>query len=361
MTAETLDLPEPIAEALDRRRRRWLVTGAAGFIGSHLIETLLLHDQDIVGLDDFSTGTRVNLQDVARRIGAERWGRFVLHEADVRSADACRRAVEGVDVILHQAAIGSVPRSLEHPLETHAVNVLGTVQLLEAARRGSRPRFVYASSRCVYGDDPSLPKVEERRGSPLSPYAASKVAAELAAGVYARAYGLEAVGLRYFNVYGPRQRPDGPYAAVVPRWIEAFLDGHPVVVYGDGETSRDFCFVADAVLANLLAALGDGEELAGSAVNVAGGERSSLNRLFDLLRERISRERPEAANRKPAHEPFRSGDIRHSEADLTQARRVLGFQPRYDLRRGLDETVAWFQARRERDPRSGLTVGNGHR
>jgi len=345
LTAGTPDLPEPIARALERPRR-WLVTGAAGFIGSHLVETLLLHDQEVVGLDDFSTGTRVNLEDVAARVGAERWGRFALQEGDIRSAEACRHAARGVDAILHQAALGSVPRSLEHPLETHAVNVLGTVQLLEAARRGSRPRFVYASSSSVYGDDPTLPKVEERLGRPLSPYAASKMAAELAAAVYTRAYDLETVGLRYFNVYGPRQRPDGPYAAVVPRWIEAFLNGNPVVVHGDGGTSRDFCFVSDAVLANLLAALGERDEIAGSAVNVAGGERSSLNRLFDLLRERISRERPEAGTRKPVHEPFRPGDVRHSEADLARARRVLGFQPRYDLRRGLDETVAWFVDRR---------------
>ena len=360
MTSVTLDLPEPVAEAL-ASPRRWLVTGAAGFIGSHLIEALLLHDQDVVGLDDFSTGKRTNLEDVAARIGADRWRRFDLHEVDVRSAEACRRAAEGVDVILHQAALGPALRSLEQPLETHAVNVLGTVQLLEAARCGSRPRFVYASSRCVYGDDSTLPKIEGRRGSPLSPYAASKVAAELAAGVYARAYGLEAVSLRYFNVYGPRQPPDGPYAAVMPRWIEAFLGGHPVVVYGDGETSRDFCFVADAVLATLLAALGGREELAGSAVNVAGGEPSSLNRLFDLLRERISRERPEEGNRKPVHAPFRPGDVRYSEADLTRARRVLGFQPRYDLRRGLDETVPWYQALHERGHGAGLTVGKGPR
>ena len=360
MTDVTLDLPEPIAEALDSPRR-WLVTGAAGFIGSHLVEALLLHDQDVVGLDDFSTGTRTNLEDVAVRIGADRWRRFVLHEGDVRSAEACRRAADGVDVVLHQAAFGPAHRSLEHPLETHAVNVLGTVQLLEAVRRGPRTRFVYASSRCVYGDDPTLPKVEGRRGSPLSPYAASKVAAELAAAVYARAYGLESVGLRYFNVYGPRQRPDGPYAAVVPRWIETLLDGHPVVVYGDGETSRDFCFVADAVMANLLAALGCREGLAGSAVNVAGGERASLNRLFDLLHERISRERPQAGNRKPIHEPFRPGDVRHSEADLSRARRVLGFRPRYDLRHGLDETVAWFEVRQERGPGTGLTVGKAAR
>lgn len=349
MTARTLDLPDPIARALERPRR-WLVTGAAGFIGSHLVETLLLHDQDVVGLDDFSTGSRANLEDVAVRIGADRWRRFVLQEGDVRSAEACRQAVHGVDAILHQAALGSVPRSLERPLETHAVNVLGTVQLLEAARRGSRPRFVYASSSSVYGDDPTLPKIEARRGSPLSPYAASKVAAELAANVYARAYDLETVGLRYFNVYGPRQQPEGPYAAVVPRWIEAFLDEHPVVVYGDGETSRDFCFVADAVLANLLAALADRDRIAGSAVNVAGGERASLNRLFGLLQERILRERPEAGARKPVHEPFRPGDVRHSEADLNRAREILGFQPRYDLRRGLDETVAWFLERRLRGP-----------
>ena len=344
MTVVTSPLPGPLAEALGRPRR-WLVTGAAGFIGSHLTETLLLYGQQVVGLDDFSTGTRANLEEVAARVGAGCWRRFDLREGDIRSAAACRRAMEGVDVVLHQAALGSVPRSLADPLETHAVNVLGTVQLLEAARRARRPRFVYASSSSVYGDDPRLPKVEEHRGAPLSPYAASKVAAEIAAGVYDRAYGLEVIGLRYFNVYGPRQSPDGPYAAVVPRWIEGLLGGKPVVVYGDGETSRDFCFVADAVLANLLAALGTHEGIPGSVVNVAGGERSSLSRLFSLLRERLSRDRPEIGDRRPVHQPFRPGDVRHSEADLGKARRLLGFQPRYDLRRGLDETVAWFQGR----------------
>ena len=360
MTVEPAQLPERVAEELGRPRR-WLVTGGAGFIGSHLVETLLLHDQDVVGLDDFSTGTRVNLEEVATRVGPERWRRFALQDGDIRSADACRRAVEGVDVVLHQAALGSVPRSLAHPLGTHAVNVLGTVQLLEAVRQGPGARFVYASSSSVYGDDPALPKVEGRLGSPLSPYAASKVAGELVAGVYARAYGLVTVGLRYFNVYGPRQRPDGPYAAVVPRWIEAFLGGRPVVVYGDGETSRDFCFVTDAVRANLMAALGDHAGIAGSVVNVAGGERTSLNRLFDLLRHRISRERPASGDRQAVHEPLRPGDVRHSEADLTEARRILGFWPRYDLRGGLDETVAWFQARREGAPGGGLTVGKARR
>jgi UDP-N-acetylglucosamine 4-epimerase len=359
-TAAWLYLPGSIAEELGRVRR-WLVTGAAGFIGSHLVEALLLHGQDVVGVDDFSTGTRSNLEDVAARSGPERWRRFVLLEGDIRSAAVCRRAVESVDVVLHQAALGSVPRSLEHPLETHAVNVLGTVQLLEAVRRGPMARFVFASSSSVYGDDPSLPKVEATLGSPLSPYAASKVAAELAARVYARAFGLVTVGLRYFNVYGPRQRPDGPYAAVVPRWIEAFLDGRPVVVYGDGESSRDFCFVADAVRANLLAALGDGAAIAGSVVNVAGGERSSLNRLFGLLRERISRALPEVGGRVAVHEPFRPGDVRHSEADLAEARRALGFQPRHDLRGGLDETVAWYQSRREGAPAARLTAGKAPR
>lgn len=360
MTLDSPDLPAPIAAALERPRR-WLVTGAAGCIGSHLVETLLLHGQEVVGLDDFSTGTRANLEDVAARVDDGRWRRFDLQEGDVRSAEACRRAMEGVDLVLHQAELGSVPRSLERPRETHAVNVLGTVQLLEAARRASRPRFVYASSSSVYGDDPAPPSLEERRGTPLSPYAASKLAGELAAGAYTRAFGLETIGLRYFNVYGPRQRPDGPYAGVVPRWIEALLEGRRVVVYGDGETSRDFCFVADAVLANLLAALRGGDGMAGSVVNVAGGERSSLNRLFGLLRERMSRERPEAASQEPDHQPFRLGDVKHSEADMTRAGRRLGYRPRYDLRRGLDETVVWFQARPGSLPGAGLTAGKGPR
>ncbi|MGH7549211.1 MAG: SDR family oxidoreductase [Gemmatimonadota bacterium] len=334
--------PTTLVDELWRVRRRWLVTGVAGFIGSHLLETLLALDQEVVGLDDLSTGSRANLEDVRARAGEKRWESFRFHHADIRSLEATREAARDVDVILHQAALGSVPRSIENPLETHSVNVLGTVNVLEAARHEGRPRVVYASSSAVYGDDSRLPKVEDRRGRPLSPYAASKVAGELAADAHAHSYGLEVLGLRYFNVFGPRQRPDGPYAAVVPRWIEAFIQDHPVVIYGDGRTSRDFCYVANTVQANLLAALTREPGAVGSVVNVAVGGRTSLTELFEKIRRRVARVVPRAGSRKPVHEPFRPGDVPHSEADISRAERLLGYRPSHDLERGLDETVAWF-------------------
>ncbi len=262
-----------------------------------------------------------------------------------------------VDVVLHEAALGSVPRSIEKPIETHSVNVLGTVNVLEAARLSGQPRVVYASSSSVYGDDPRLPKVEEHRGRPLSPYAASKVAGESAADVYFQAYGLEVVGLRYFNVFGPRQRPDGPYAAVVPKWIGAFLEDRPVVIYGDGKSSRDFCYVANVVQANLLAALAPGLQGVGAVVNVAVGRRTTLLRLFEMIRRRVARTVPEAGNRDPVHESFRPGDVPHSEADISQAAGLFGFRPRHDLERGLDETVAWFVRRRIRGVANGFDTG----
>jgi UDP-N-acetylglucosamine 4-epimerase len=339
-------LGEPLAGELRRARRRWLITGVAGFIGSHLLETLLVRDQEVVGLDDFSTGSRANLEDVRARVGEERWRSFRLRHADIRSLVACREAVHGAEVVLHQAALGSVPRSIEYPLETHSVNVLGTVNVLEAARLEGRPRIVYASSSAIYGDDAGLPKIEERRGRSLSPYAASKVAGELAAAAYRRAYGLEVVGLRYFNVFGPRQRPDGPYAAVIPRWIGAFIEGRPVTIYGDGETSRDFCYVANAVQANLLAALVPGPSALESVMNVAVGRRTTLRKLLEEIRARLARVVPEAANQQPVHAPFRPGDVRDSEADISRAERLLGYRPSHDLEAGLDETVSWFLRRR---------------
>ncbi|MGH7570432.1 MAG: SDR family oxidoreductase [Gemmatimonadota bacterium] len=335
-------LPANLLDELGRLPRRWLVTGVAGFIGSHLLEALLALNQEVVGLDDLSTGSPANLEDVRARVGEERWGGFHFHHADIRSLDATREAARDVDVILHQAALGSVPRSMENPLETHSVNVLGTVNVLEAARRGGRPRVVYASSSSVYGDDPGLPKVEDRRGRPLSPYAASKVAGELAAAAHARSYGLEVVGLRYFNVFGPRQRPDGPYAAVVPRWIDAFLQDRPVVIFGDGQSSRDFCYVANAVQANLLAALTREPGAVGSVINVAVGRRTSLGELFEKIRRRVARAVPGAEDRKPEHAASRPGDVPHSEADISRAAQLLDYRPTHDLDRGLDETVAWF-------------------
>jgi UDP-N-acetylglucosamine 4-epimerase len=318
----------------DETRRRlqeqpllWLVTGVAGFIGSNLLQALLELDQKVVGLDNFVTGRRANLEEVRASVSAERWVRFRLLEGDVASPEVCARAVQGVDRILHQAALGSVPRSIERPLETNAANVTGQLALLEAARRAGVRRFVFASSSSVYGDDPGLPKVEDRLGRALSPYAVSKRADELYAWVYARLHGLEPVGLRYFNVFGPRQDPDGPYAAVIPRWLAALVGGQEVRINGTGETSRDFCYVANVVQANLLAAC---------------GTRTTLLELFEALRRRVVALRPALAEARPVHGPFRPGDVMHSLADIDKARRLLGYRPSHLLDQGLDEAIDWY-------------------
>ena len=263
---------------------RWLVTGCAGFIGSHLVETLLKLDQLVVGLDNFSTGHRRNLDEVRTLVGSEKWGRFHFVEADIRDPEACRQACLNVDYVLHQAALGSVPRSLADPLATNAANIDGFLNMLVAARDAKVRRFVYAASSSTYGDHPDLPKIEEKIGRPLSPYAVTKLVNELYAEVFSRCYGFSSIGLRYFNVFGARQDPDGAYAAVIPRWTKAMLLGEDVLINGDGETSRDFCFVANAVQANLLAATTEIPEAVNQVYNVALDDRTSLNRLFDLLR-----------------------------------------------------------------------------
>ncbi|HUP19853.1 MAG TPA: SDR family oxidoreductase [Gemmatimonadota bacterium] len=322
--------------------RTWLVTGAAGFIGSHLVERLLARGERVVGLDDFSTGRRSNLDAVRAAVGPDAWAGFSFHEGDVADPETARRACGGVDVILHQAAIGSVPRSIADPLASHRSNVTGTLALLEAARSEGVRRFVYASSSSVYGDDPGLPKVEARRGRPLSPYAVTKVATERYAEVYARVHGLEVVGLRYFNVFGPRQDPAGPYAAVIPRWIDALVRGAPAEIYGDGETSRDFCPVENAVDANLLAADVEDPASLGEAYNVACGRATTLNDLFGMIRERVARRVPSAVGAEPVYRDFRPGDVRHSLADISRSRERLGYAPARTVEEGLDSTVDAF-------------------
>lgn len=324
---------------LGERQRRWLVTGAAGFIGSHLVETLLTKGQEVVGLDNFATGHRRNVEDAVRRAGpraSERW-RFV--EGDIADAVTARDACHGVDVVLHQAALGSVPRSLQDPLGTHQANVNGFLSMLLAARDEKVGRFVYASSSSVYGDDPQLPKREERVGQVLSPYAATKHVNEVYAEVFQRAYGLQVVGLRYFNVFGPRQDPAGAYAAVVPRWIAALAGGEACAINGDGTTSRDFCYVDNAVQANLRAGLTTEPGATGTAYNVAVGGRTSLSELFELIRVRVARLRPGVALLPPRHQPFRPGDIKDSQADIRKARALLGYAPTHTIEQGLDETV----------------------
>jgi UDP-N-acetylglucosamine 4-epimerase len=322
--------------------RRWLLTGVAGFIGSNLLQALLELDQAVVGLDNFATGKRANLDAVRSAVSPERWARFRMLEGDVASPAVCARAVEGVERILHQAALGSVPRSLEQPLETNAANVTGQLALLEAARGAGVRRFVYASSSSVYGDDPSLPKVEDRVGRPLSPYAVTKRTDELYASVYGSQHGLETVGLRYFNVFGPRQDPEGAYAAVIPRWTAALVRGDEVRIHGTGETSRDFCYVANVVQANLLAATTTRQEALGEAYNIALGLRTTLLQLFEALRSRLAARKPELDDARPVHGPFRAGDVRHSLADIGKARRLLGYEPSHTLDQGLDEAIDWY-------------------
>ncbi len=333
----TMDLDQALAS----RSAHWLVTGAAGFIGSHLVETLLRTGQRVRGLDNFATGYRSNLENVREQVGEAAWARFAFIEGDIRDRATCAVAVAGIDHVLHQAALGSVPRSIADPLTSHDVNATGFANMIDAARLAGVARFVYASSSSVYGDEPNLPKVEERIGRVLSPYALTKLHNELTAGVYQRAYGFGSVGLRYFNVFGPRQDPDGAYAAVIPRWAAAMIAGETVTINGDGETSRDFCYVANAVQANLRAALfaPDGEAM---LLNVAVGERTSLNQLFELLREGLGRDGI-AYDLAAEHVDFRAGDVRHSLADIGAAGRAIGYAPTQRIDEGLAQALPWYR------------------
>ena len=335
-----IHLQDDLASGLSKVSGCWLVTGAAGFIGSNLVEALLAAGQQVIGLDNFATGHRANLDEVRVAVGDENWSRFELIEADIRDRDACARAVDGVEIVLHQAALGSVPRSLADPLTSHDVNVTGFVNLLDAARLAGVRRFVYAASSSTYGDEPNLPKREERIGNPLSPYAATKLANEVYASVYARSYDFPSIGLRYFNVFGPKQDPEGPYAAVIPKWIATMVAGGEVEIYGDGSTSRDFCYVANAVQANLRAALA-GDEAQNQVYNVAVGERTSLNQLFGLLRDGLARHQVHYG-KLPAYGDFRRGDVLHSEADISKAREGLGYAPTHRIDDGIAEALPWY-------------------
>jgi UDP-N-acetylglucosamine 4-epimerase len=341
---------EEVERLIAERPQRWLVTGVAGFIGSHLLEALLRLDQNVVGVDNFATGSRDNLSDVMTRVGAQRAARFQFFEGDICDPFVCRWAMDGVDLVLHEAALGSVPRSMEDPLATHTANVDGFVQVLLAARAAGVRRVVFASSSSVYGDDPNDPKVEESIGEPLSPYAASKRIDEIYASTFSRSHGIDTVGIRYFNVFGPRQDPLGAYAAVIPRWIGQLLAGEPCVVFGDGSTSRDFCFVNNVVQANLLAACAPPSHVAPRIFNVACGEQTSLLELFSAIRERVAKHVPSAGDKTPRLEAPRPGDILHSRACIDRARGFLGYLPTHDVGQGLDETVRWYAERLLRRP-----------
>lgn len=322
--------------------RRWLVTGVSGFIGSNLLEALLAAGQTVVGLDNLSTGTRANCEAVLRGVAGTAQGRFTLIEGDVRSLETCRQACQGVDHVLHQAAQVSVPLSIKDPATTHEINVTGFLNVLQAAREQGVKRVVYASSCAVYGDSTRLPLTEDQPGRPLSLYAASKQANELYAAVFARSHGLESVGLRYFNVFGPRQDPRGVYAAVIPQWVAAMIQNAPVRIFGDGSTTRDFCYIANVIQANLLAATSARAVQQPQVFNIAAGDRTSLNELFEMLRAALAPGHPHLENYRPRYEPFRPGDIRHSQADITNARQVLGYSPTHNVARGLQETLAWY-------------------
>jgi UDP-N-acetylglucosamine 4-epimerase len=336
------DVYEETKARLREEPGSWLVTGAAGFIGSNLVEALLGLDQWVLGLDNYSTGHRRNLEEVENLVSAGQWRRFEFIEGDIRNLEGCRRSCAGVNYVLHQAALGSVPRSIKDPLSTNASNVTGFLNMLVASRDAGIRRFVYAGSGSTYGDHPALPKVEDRIGRPLSPYAVTKYVNELYAGVFARVYGIETIGLRYFNVFGRRQDPGGAYAAVIPRWFGNLLKHEPCIINGDGETSRDFCYVDNVVQANLLAAVVSGEHAVNQIYNVAYGRRTTLNTLYALIRATLARTEPELAELEPVYGPFRPGDVRHSQADIGKAARLLGYKPTHSVEQGLEEVVGWY-------------------
>jgi UDP-N-acetylglucosamine 4-epimerase len=314
----------------------------AGFIGSNLLESLLRLDQQVTGLDNFSTGHAHNLDSVSKNVTAEQWNRFQMITGDIRELDRCREACTDIDYVLHQAALGSVPRSIEDPLRTNDSNINGFINMLVCARDAGVRRFVYAASSSTYGDHPGLPKVEDVIGRPLSPYAVTKYVNELYADVFARCYGFRTIGLRYFNVFGPRQDPEGAYAAVIPRWVAAMISNRTVYINGDGETSRDFCYIDNAVQANLRAALAEDDEALNQVYNVAVGERTTLNELFELIRSGLVADFPHLADYKPVYREFRPGDVRHSLADISKAERLLRYRPSHDIVDGVRCTLRWY-------------------
>lgn len=331
---------EKLLTDLQANPETWLVTGVAGFIGSNLLETLLRLDQRVVGLDNFATGYKRNLDEVQSLVTPSQWVNFKFIEGDIRELDDCHQACAGVDHVLHQAALGSVPRSLEDPINTNSANITGFLNMLVAARDAKVKSFTYAASSSTYGDHPALPKLEQNIGNPLSPYAVTKYVNELYASVFARSYGFKAIGLRYFNVFGPRQDPNGAYAAVIPKWADALLKGETVYINGDGETSRDFCFVANAVQANLLAACA-ADEAKDQVYNVAVGDRTTLNQLFAALRDNLA-STGVSPTTQPTYREFRAGDVRHSQADISKAQRLLGYEPTHRIKDGIGVAMPWY-------------------
>ncbi len=333
-----------IQKQLKSSPRTWLITGVAGFIGSNLLETLLKLDQKVVGLDNFATGFQRNLDEVQSQVSEEQWQRFTFIEGDICNQETCRQVCNSVDYVLHQAALGSVPRSIEDPLTTNENNISGFLNMLVAARDAKVQRFVYAASSSTYGDHPDLPKVEDIIGKPLSPYAVTKLVNELYTDVFAKTYNFKTIGLRYFNIFGQRQDPNGAYAAVIPKWFAGLIKNETVYINGDGETSRDFCFIENCVQANILAATVEDEAATNQVYNVAFGERTSLNELYYHIKERVVGSNASAKNAKPQYRDFRAGDVRHSLADVSKARDLVGYEPQFSVKKGLDKAAEWYLA-----------------
>jgi len=333
---------ENIQAKLKSSPRTWLITGVAGFIGSNLLETLLTLDQQVLGLDNFATGFQHNLDEVQSLVSDKQWQGFSFVKGDIRDIETCRQVCTGVDYVLHQAALGSVPRSLEDPITTNENNISGFLNMLVAARDAQVQRFVYAASSSTYGDHPDLPKVEDNIGKPLSPYAVTKLVNELYAEVFAKTYDFKTIGLRYFNIFGQRQDPDGAYAAVIPKWFAGLIKNEAVYINGDGETSRDFCFIDNAVQANLLAATAEDETAANQVYNVAFGERTTLNELYEMIKERVIAANDSAKEAKPQYRDFRAGDVRHSLADINKAAANIGYKPLFSVEKGLNKATKWY-------------------
>lgn len=332
---------QQVCKNLQAQPKTWLVTGVAGFIGSNLLETLLKLNQNVIGLDNFATGHPYNLDAVQQALSPEQWANFRFIEGDIRQFADCQQACVGVDYVLHEAALGSVPRSIADPLTTNETNISGFLNMLTAARDAGVSSFTYAASSSTYGDHPALPKVEEHIGKPLSPYAVTKYVNELYADVFARAYGFKSIGLRYFNVFGQRQDPNGAYAAVIPKWTAAMINGEDVFINGDGETSRDFCFIENTVQANILAATTTNEDAKNQVYNVAVGDRTTLNELYHAIQEALAQNDVQYA-RDPIYRDFRAGDVRHSQASIAKIQQYLGYEPQYRIAEGIQLAMQWY-------------------
>ncbi|WP_281544143.1 SDR family oxidoreductase [Grimontia sp. SpTr1] len=330
---------EEVCDQLLEKPTNWLITGVAGFIGSNLLETLLKLNQTVIGLDNLSTGHRKNLEEVKINVSEEQWSRFSFIEGDICSLETCRDAVRGVDYVLHQAALGSVPRSLSDPITTNSVNISGMLNMLTASKDENIKGFVFAASSSTYGDHKALPKVEENIGNPLSPYAVTKYVNELYADVFMKSYGFKSIGLRYFNVFGPRQDANGAYAAVIPKWTKAMISGANININGDGETSRDFCFIDNVVQANLLSAVSNLEK--NEIFNVALGDRTTLNELYESIKNTL-RNKGVLYDKKPVYLGFRPGDVRHSQADISKAHKLIGYNPKIRIYEGVELSMPWY-------------------